>query len=487
MTIRVHNTLSGKKEEFTPLEGKKVRMYVCGITAYDLSHLGHARAAVVFDVIYRYFKTRGYEVTYVRNFTDIDDKIIKRANELGISTAELSEKYIDEYHDDMDALGLLRPDFEPKATENIDNMISMIEKLFENGYAYKAGDDVLYSVKKFNGYGKLSGKNIDDLRSGARVCVDEKKEDPLDFVLWKGKKPGEPFWRSPWGDGRPGWHIECSAMSGAILGETIDIHGGGRDLVFPHHENEIAQSEAANKKPFVNYWIHNGFVNIDQEKMSKSLGNFFTIRDIREKYHPEVVRLFLLTNHYRSPIDFTEKNLRDAEEAVRRLYDTLGRLIESAKGDGKADSDDGNRKELLNAAADFTAGFTEAMDDDFNTAMALGKLFDFVHAVNRFLDRPGDLSAEDIEALKEAQRRIEEATSVFGILQKDPNVYFEEIKSLKLSETEIDPLEIERLIAERTEARANKDFAAADRIRDDLAEMGVILEDSPSGTMWKLK
>ncbi len=487
MTIRVHNTLTGKKEEFIPLEGKKVRMYVCGITAYDLSHLGHARAAVVFDVIYRYFKFKGYDITYVRNFTDIDDKIINRANELGISTVDLSEKYIAEYHDDMDALGLLRPDFEPKATENIDNMIAIIERLFENGYAYRAGEDVLYSVKKFDGYGKLSGKNVDDLRSGARVCVDDKKEDPLDFVLWKGKKEGEPFWESPWGEGRPGWHIECSAMSGAILGETIDIHGGGRDLVFPHHENEIAQSEAANKKPFVKYWLHNGFVNIDQEKMSKSLGNFFTIRDIRKKYHPEVVRLFLLTNHYRSPIDFTEKNLRDAEEALRRLYDAMERLIEAVNLEGKTGSDSGARDELINAGADFTEGFTDAMDDDFNTAMALGKLFDFVHAVNRFLDRTGDLSADDIEALKESRKRIEETSSVFGILLKDPKLYFDEIKELKLSETEIDPEEIERLIAERTEARANKNFQAADRIRDDLAAKGVILEDSPAGTTWKLK
>jgi len=487
MSIFISNTLTGKKEEFIPLKTNEVKMYVCGITAYDFSHLGHARAAVVFDVIYRYFKFREYNITYVRNFTDIDDKIINRANELGISTVELSEKYIDEYHNDMDALGLLRPDYEPKATENIEEMITIIEKLIENGHAYVSGTDVLYSVKKFNGYGKLSGKNIDDLRSGARVDVDEKKDDPLDFVLWKGKKPGEPFWESPWGDGRPGWHIECSAMSSAILGETIDIHGGGRDLIFPHHENEIAQSEASNGKTFVKYWIHNGFVNIDQEKMSKSLGNFFTIRDIRKKYHPEVVRLFLLTNHYKSPIDFTEKNLSDAEEAVRRLYDTKFRLTEAVNQKVGDNEDPGPQKELFDASDNFQKEFVEAMDDDFNTAKALGKLFDIVHVVNRFLDGHGAFSAMDVETMKGALKTMGDASSIFGILQKDPNDYFDEIKSLKLTTTDIDPEEIERLIAKRIDARKAKNFKTADDIRDDLAKMGVVLEDSPAGTTWKLK
>jgi cysteinyl-tRNA synthetase len=465
-------------------------MYVCGITAYDLSHIGHARAAVVFDVIYRYFKFKGYDITYVRNFTDIDDKIIKRASETGTSTVELSEKYIDEYHTDMDALGLLRPDFEPKATENIPQMIALIEKLFEEGYAYEAGGDVVFSVKKFSGYGKLSGKKIEDLRSGARIDIDENKEDPLDFVLWKGAKPGEPSWPSPWGEGRPGWHIECSSMSGSILGETIDIHGGGRDLVFPHHENEIAQSEAANGVPFVKYWMHNGFVNIDKEKMSKSTGKFFTIRDIREKYHPEVIRFFLISNHYRSPIDFSEKNLKDAQEAADRLY-SLKAKIGQAKKMKTSGTDDEGVSELSGAITKFSREFEAAMDDDFNTARAIGELFNLVHAINKFIDLffddPEKFSQVKSETLDLAEKVIGEVAGVLGLLDRDPDKYFDEVKNLKISEGDIDAGKIERLIGERNEARATKDFAKADKIRDELAEMGVILEDTPVGTIWKLK
>ncbi len=490
MTIRIHNTLSGKKEDFIPIEGKKVGMYVCGITAYDLSHIGHARAAVVFDVIYRYLKFKGYDITYVRNFTDIDDKIINRANETGISTVELSEKYINEYHADMDALGLLRPDFEPKATENIPQMIALIERLFERGFAYQAGGDVVFSVKKFLGYGKLSGKKIDDLRSGARVDIDENKEDPLDFVLWKGAKPDEPSWPSPWGDGRPGWHIECSSMSGSILGATIDIHGGGRDLVFPHHENEIAQSEAANGVPFVRYWMHNGFVNIDKEKMSKSTGKFFTIRDIREKYHPEVIRFFLISNHYRSPIDFSEKNLKDAQEATDRLY-ALKAKINETKKKNVSGADEEDATELKDAVTKFSNEFASAMDDDFNTARAIGELFNLTHAINKFIDIFFDdvekFSEAKKEALDLAEKVIEEAAGVLGLLGRNPDIYFDEVKALKISESDLKAEKIERLIEERNAARREKDFAKADKIRDELGEMGVILEDTPDGTIWKLR
>ena len=485
MTLTIYNTLTGKKESFEPLEPNSIRMYKCGITAYDFSHVGHARSEVVFDVVYRYLKYKHFDVTYVRNFTDIDDKIIKRANELRISTEELSERFIGEYHRDMDALGLLRPDHEPKATESIHWMIDIIRKLEEKGYAYQAGTDVMYSVKKFQGYGKLSGKNPDDLVAGSRVDVDEKKENPLDFVLWKGAKPGEPSWDSPWGPGRPGWHIECSAMSSGILGETIDIHGGGKDLVFPHHENEIAQSEAATGKPFVRYWMHNGFVNIDQEKMSKSLGNFQTIRDIIARYHPEVLRFFLISNHYRSPIDFSDKNLHDAQEALDRLYAMKERILSVLEDDTNGGGD--VPEEPTDAAAQFIVEFTESMDDDFNTAKALGRLFDLAHTLNRILDELSDPGHRAKEALKNAWELIQPALDVFGILDRPPAQFFDEVKSRKLSDKDIDTDEIERLVTQRTEARAKKDFAAADRIRDELMERGVILEDGPDGTTWKVK
>jgi cysteinyl-tRNA synthetase len=477
MPLSIYNSLSGKKEEFVPLAPGKVAIYVCGITAYDYSHIGHARAYVAFDVIYRYLKYKGYAVTYVRNFTDIDDKIIKRANESGQSTGTLSERFIQEYHEDMDALGILRPDVEPRATGTIPAMIELISRLFDKGYAYRAGDDVAFSVKKFAGYGKLSGKKIDELESGARVDVDDKKQDPLDFILWKAAKPGEPSWESPWGAGRPGWHIECSAMSGSILGDTIDIHGGGKDLIFPHHENEIAQSEAATGKPFVRYFLHNGFVNIDSEKMSKSTGKFFTVRDIRKQYHPEVIRLFLLSVQYRNPIDFSEKNLHDAGEALDRLYATKARVFDPGAG-GSA----GN--EVDEAVSAFVAGFIEAMDDDFNTALVLGRLFDLFHLFNRVLDRAKDTQRVSLTGAWEA---ISGALGVLGILGRDPSAYFEEVKGLKIAGASLDPADIERLIAERNAARKAKDFARADDIRDRLTGNGVILEDGAGGTTWKLK
>jgi cysteinyl-tRNA synthetase len=487
MSLLIHNSLSGKKEEFVPLVPGTVSMYVCGITAYDYSHIGHARAYVAFDIIYRYLKYRGYDVTYVRNFTDIDDKIIKRANDSGRDTRDLSEEFIQKYHEDMDALGILRPNVEPKATETIGEMIDLISRLFEKGYAYKAGNDVAFSVKKFSGYGKLSGKKIDELESGARVEVDDKKQDPFDFILWKAAKPGEPAWESPWGKGRPGWHIECSAMSGSILGDTIDIHGGGKDLIFPHHENEIAQSEAATGKPFVRYFIHNGFVNIDSEKMSKSTGKFFTVRDIRKQYHPEVIRLFLLSVHYRSPVDFSEKNLRDSGEALNRLYSTKARIFETEMNAAEHRQDGPAPKEIEDAVSAFTGGFAEAMDDDFNTALVLGKLFDLSHLLNRFLDAQRDVPENERVSLVAAWEKIRGALDVLGILCRDPDIYFSEVKGLRLTDSALDAGDIEQLIAERNAARKAKDFARADAIREDLTEKGVILEDGPDGTTWKMK
>jgi cysteinyl-tRNA synthetase len=487
MPLSIHNSLSNRKEEFIPLVPGVVSMYVCGITAYDYSHIGHARAYVAFDVIYRYLKYKGYAVTYVRNFTDIDDKIIKRANESGRDTKALSEEFIQEYHEDMDALGILRPDREPKATETIPEMISIITRLFEKGYAYKAGDDVAFSVKKFKGYGKLSGKKIDELESGSRVEVDDKKQDPLDFILWKAAKPGEPSWESPWGAGRPGWHIECSAMSASILGDTIDIHGGGKDLIFPHHENEIAQSEAATGKPFVRYFIHNGFVNIDSEKMSKSTGKFFTVRDIRNQYHPEVIRLFLLSVQYRNPIDFSEKNLRDAGEALNRLYTTKARIFETGNVAPSGSRNESVANEIEESAAAFVHGFIEAMDDDFNTALVLGRLFDLSRLLNRFLDGQKDAPEKERVSITGAWEKISGALEVLGILGREPDLYFAEIKGLRLADAAVSSADIERLIAERNAARKSKDFKRADEIRGELAGNGVILEDGPGGTTWKLK
>ncbi len=390
MTLSVFNTMGSRKEPFVPLVPGKVRMYVCGVTVYDLCHIGHARANVAFDIIVRYLRHAGYDVTYVRNFTDIDDKILRKANQEGIPFAAVTKKYIDAFYEDFDRLGLLRPDVEPKATEHIPEIVALVARLVREGKAYEVGGDVYYSVKGFPGYGKLSGKNVEDLRAGARVDVDERKNDPLDFALWKASKPGEPAWESPWGPGRPGWHIECSAMSMKHLGETFDIHGGGKDLVFPHHENEIAQSEAATGKPFARYWLHNGFVNVNNEKMSKSLGNFFTLRDVLAQVKPEVLRFFLASSHYRSPIDYSDQSLTEAKAGLDRLY-RVKEKAEACRAAGAAPSPIPSGEEvapLLTAPA----RFGEAMDDDFNTAAALGHLFDAVRALNRLA--PAEPSAE---------------------------------------------------------------------------------------------
>ncbi|RJP43123.1 MAG: cysteine--tRNA ligase [Desulfobacteraceae bacterium] len=483
MTIRVYNTLTRAKEPFEPMIPGKVRMYVCGPTVYDSCHIGHARSVVVFDMIFRYLIACGYEVTYVRNFTDIDDKIINRANELGMTTQALAEKYIIEFHEDMDALNNLRPTIEPKATEHIPQIIVVIQRLFENGYAYAADGDVFFRVSAHDGYGKLSGRKLDDMEAGARVDIDTRKENPFDFVLWKASKPGEPFWDSPWGKGRPGWHIECSAMGADYLGESFDIHGGGKDLIFPHHENEIAQSEAAFGKTFVKYWLHNGFVNIDQEKMSKSLGNFRTIREILKTCHPEALRLFLLSSHYRSPVDFNEQAIRDAGVSLDKIYALLERIEKSA-----ADLPD---LETAAAVLEETQTkdwrrFSDAMNDDFNSALASGVLFDVVRTFNRRLDAlEAGAGEEDKTALGSQIIDLLRMGRILGIMAESPGEYMTRRRQMDMAANTVDPEAVEALIREREAARADRDFKKADEIRDRLKTMNIVLEDRSDGTGWK--
>ncbi len=486
MALAIYNTLERRKELFEPLEPGRVRMYVCGVTVYDLCHIGHARALVVFDMINRYLRYIGYDVTYVRNITDVDDKIIERAQKEGVSYRLIADRYTEAFHRDFDQLGLLRPDAEPKASDYIDGMVEMIGRLIERGYAYVAEDNVFYSVAKFPDYGRLSGKRIEELVAGARVKVHQAKREPLDFALWKASKPGEPAWPSPWGEGRPGWHIECSVMSSHYLGETFDIHGGGRDLQFPHHDNEIAQSEAATGKPFVRYWIHNGFINIDKAKMSKSLGNILNIEDILKAHHPEVVWLFLLSHHYRSPIDYTEQALPDAKKNLDYFYTSRERCEELLAAHGDAG---GRRAEALPAdehpewaeVAGTEAAFRDAMDDDFNSALALANLFRATGALNTFLDSAAD--EDEKAALAETfLTQIQSVGGVLGILGDAPSAYF------RISVEGLDAEAIEARISERYTARKAEDWALADAIRDDLAQRGVILEDRPDGTtIWKVR
>jgi len=482
-TIRVFNTMTGRKEEFVPLSQGKVKMYVCGITAYDVCHLGHARSAIVFDIIKRYLRHRGYDVTHVRNITDIDDKIIARAAQEHISTEEVARKYTQEYYDDMELLGVSRADIEPNATEHISEMIETIQGLIEKGYAYPVDGDVYFEVNKYSGYGKLSKKNIDDLKAGSRVDVDERKKSPLDFALWKSSKEGEPWWDSPWGRGRPGWHIECTAMSSKYLGDSFDIHGGGADLTFPHHENEIAQSEAFTGKPFVKYWMHNGFITLDKEKMSKSLGNFFTIKEILEKYEPEVVRYFLLTTHYRSPIEFSDVQLNEAELSIDRYYTTVMRIIDFLDTSGAADrmGPATDLQELLNS---FENKFLNAMNDDFNTALALGYIFELIREVNKFLDaKPSGEKAREL--VLRARDLLSESGGVLNLFNKTIEEWYRslmKVKKIGLTEDDLDAK-----IAERQEARKRKDWAKADIIRNELADKGIILEDKKDATAWKVK
>lgn len=493
MSLKLYNTLTRSKEIFEPMTPGKVRMYVCGVTVYDKCHVGHARANVTFDIIYRYLKFLKYDVTYVRNFTDIDDKIIKRSNEQKIPWKDLTEHYILEFRQDMEKLGNEPPTLEPKATEHIPQMIALIENLITKDLAYTAGGDVFYRVRHFKSYGRLSGKNIEDLESGARVEVMEAKSDPLDFVLWKATKPGEPYWPSPWGDGRPGWHIECSAMSMAYLGESFDIHGGGRDLIFPHHENEIAQSEGVTEKKFSKYWLHNGFVNINTEKMSKSLGNFLTIQDILQEHDGEVLRAFLLSVHYSSPIDFTEQNLKDTAQSLERYYSTVKRvqeyiaLVPENKSASKTFPP--TLQETATRVERLLSSFQDAMDDDFNTALVQGHIFEAVRAMNKILDQHETQKPLWLNNL--SQKFLDQAHQIYAVLGcfgTDAEGFFKRRLELSSSQTHIDETQILNLIEQRKQARLSKDFKRADEIRQELAEMNIILKDRPDGTTgWSIK
>ena len=453
--LKIYNTLARTKQTFVPIEPGKVRMYVCGMTVYDFCHLGHARVMVIFDVVQCWLRAAGYDVTYVRNITDIDDKIIKRAQENGETMQALTERFIHAMDEDSASLGVQRPDHEPRATHYVQGMLDMITTLQQKGYAYQASDgDVNYAVRKFDGYGKLSGKSLEDLRAGERVAVDAAKQDPLDFVLWKRAKPGEPSWSSPWGKGRPGWHIECSVMSGALLGEHFDIHGGGQDLQFPHHENEIAQSEGAHGHTFVNYWMHNGFVRVDNEKMSKSLGNFFTVREILAKYDAEVVRFFIVRAQYRSPLNYSDAHLDDARQGLQRLYTALKGVDVPAV--------------TIDWAHPVAARFKESLDDDFNTPEAVAVLFDLANEVNR------SRSPADAGLLKSLG-------ILLGLLQRDPVAFLQ----AGPAQDDWTAEKIESAIEARAAAKKAKNFAEADRIRDELKAAGVVLEDGPQGSTWR--
>ncbi|HEY6000334.1 MAG TPA: cysteine--tRNA ligase [bacterium] len=482
MALRIFNTRTGVKEEFVPLAPPRVGMYACGVTVYDLSHLGHARGALVFDIVRRYLAFAGYQVKYVRNFTDIDDKIIKRAAERGMGWKELAELYIGEYVKDMTALGIRPADVEPKATEHIPEIIAHVAGLVARGKAYPVDGDVYFRVKSFPTYGALGKRDLEEMLAGARVEVDERKEDPMDFALWKSSKPGEPWWESPWGRGRPGWHIECSAMAMKHLGEQLDIHAGGKDLAFPHHENEIAQTEALTGKPFVKIWMHNGFVNVNAEKMSKSLGNFFTIRDLLAKFDAEALRFFLLGTHYRSPIDFTDQQLEDATRTLDRLY----RLIAEAQAPAAGGADGPRDEEAAAAVAGLETRFREAMDDDFNTASALGEVFKAARAVTGAMARSGGLDRETLAGFVAAVRRIGGVLGLFGSDPADWAARLQAHAQSGLAEG-VDAAWVEAKIAERAAARTARDFAAADRVRAELLERGVLLEDGAGGTTWRLK
>ncbi len=476
--LKIYNTLTNQKDTFVPIDEGKVRMYVCGMTVYDYCHLGHARVMVVFDVVVRYLRELGYDVTYVRNITDIDDKIIQRASENGEDIHALTSRFIKIMNEDADALGVTRPDLEPRATESMDEIIAMISALTDKGYAYQGDNgDVYYDVSKFDGYGKLSGKKIEDLQAGARIEVNEQKDDPLDFVLWKAARQGEPGWESPWGAGRPGWHIECSAMSTCQLGEHFDIHGGGMDLKFPHHENEIAQSEAATGRPFVNYWMHNGFVRVDDEKMSKSLGNFFTVREILKNYRAEEIRYFILASHYRSPLNYSQENLDNSKAALNRLYTALRGLAPARQADTSCEA--------------YIKDFHDAMNDDFNTPEAIAVLFNLAREINRS-------RIEDSGKALSLSACLVKLGGILGLLQSDPEEYlhghhvlYAEPGEFKLTGASVNlsigllDEKIEQMIEERLKAREQKNWAEADRIRDELAAQGIVLEDGAGGTSWR--
>ncbi len=461
--MQIYNTMTRKKEELVPLKPGHISMYACGPTVYNFFHIGNARPFIVFDTLRRYLEYMGYQVTFVQNFTDIDDKMIKRAAEEGISVKELSERFIAEYYTDADALGVERATVNPRATEHIPEIIDLVQTLIDKGHAYAASNgDVYFSVRSYPAYGKLSGQSIDSLESGARIDPTEEKKDPLDFALWKGEKPGEPSWDSPWGKGRPGWHIECSAMSMSILGETFDIHGGGQDLIFPHHENEIAQSEAATGKPFARYWMHNGYINVNNQKMSKSLNNFFTVRDIAKEFDLEAVRLFMLSAHYRNPVNFSRDLIEQATTALERLR-TANERLEAAQTVEQSTQEDAD---FIKALEGWREDFIRAMDDDLNTADAVGVLFEMARACNIFVTQP-----RSREAVEKARKQFRELAGVLGLLVHKQEMRF--------------PPEAEALLNERQQARAQKDWARADAIRDELKAMGFAVEDTKQGPKLK--
>jgi len=465
--MKLYNTLTRQKEEFVPLNDNEVKMYSCGPTVYNYFHIGNARPFIMFDTLRRYLEYKGYNVKFVQNFTDIDDKMIKRANEEGITVKELADRFIKEYFIDAKGLGIKEATVHPKATENIDAIIDLIKKLEEKGYAYVVDGDVYFDTKKFSEYGKLSGHNLEDLESGARVDVDERKRNPMDFALWKAQKPGEPAWESPWGMGRPGWHIECSAMANRYLGDTIDIHSGGQDLVFPHHENEIAQSEAANGKPFARFWVHNGFINVNNEKMSKSAGNFFTVREIVEKFDYEVIRFFMLSAHYRSPINFSAELLEQAKNGLDRMYNCLDNLKYLKDKAPQKEEQSREDTELKDNLMKLKGKFIEAMEDDLNTADAIAALFEMVKEINTAVNA----SSISKDIIGFSYDLLKELGGVLGILQKD-------------KEDKLDA-EIEELIKIRQQARKEKNWKLADEMRDKLKEMGILLEDTPQGVKWR--
>ncbi|GAA0068115.1 cysteine--tRNA ligase [Clostridium perfringens] len=464
--IKVYNTLNKKKEEFIPLTPGEVKMYVCGPTVYNFFHIGNGRTFIVFDTIRRYFEYRGFKVDFVQNFTDIDDKMIKKANEEGTTVKKIGDTYIKEYYQDADALNIERATVNPRATEFIGEIIKFVKGLVDKEYAYEVDGDVYFSTKKFEGYGKLSGQNIEDLQSGARISIDERKKDPMDFAIWKAQKPGEPAWNSPWGMGRPGWHIECSCMAKKLLGETIDIHAGGSDLKFPHHENEIAQSEALTGEPFARYWLHSAFVNVNNEKMSKSLNNFFTAREILERYDADVIRFLMLSAHYRQQLNFSEDLLESAKASVERIYNAIGNLENLIDEVSREEMNEGE-KAYLESLNKYKEKYIEKMDDDFNTADAITAIFDLIKDTNTniTIDSSKELAQKALELIRELGAPL-------GMFQKSTKGNLEE--------------EIEALIAKRQQARKDRDFALADKIRDELKDRGIVLEDTPQGVRWKM-
>ena len=485
MGLKIYDAASGQKVPFVPLTEGHVKMYVCGITAYDFCHIGHARSALIFDMIVNYLRYRGYKVTYVRNFTDIDDKIINRANEQGTTSEALANRFIQEFYTDMNLLGVTSPDVEPKATEHIPEIIAIINELIDKGLAYQAGNDVYFAVEKFPRYGALSGRNLEDLQAGARISVNEIKNNPMDFALWKGSKPGEPTWDSPWGPGRPGWHIECSAMSRKYLGNTFDIHGGGEDLVFPHHENEVAQSEGASGQPFVRHWIHHAFVTISNEKMSKSLHNFLTIREVLEDHHPEALRLMVFSTHYRHPLDFSDTTLQDAQMGINRLYNCLADCEQLPPGHDGTPAQ--AQQDEIESLTTLPQRFCEAMDNDFNTAQGLGILFDAAKTINRIRQTlPKKPAKGDIALLQNSAQMISKLAGILGLLRQPPAAFFAEQQSQHLHSVAMTPDELQALIEQRLEAKARKDWTRADQIRNDLLAKQIELKDGPQGTTWKV-